>query len=242
LPLADVNKFVPSLDKLGKGDLAGAAAGLFSDSQDNALGATNPFIKMAVEKATNTNTYTGQQYTDTEAGPLYRLLSLLPFVPDAHRDPKTGKLVASGYSQNVIRNLLPPLAAAERLSPVAQTESGGARLPMNWWNATVGGVLPVTPQAAVNDTMINAAQRSQLKTLADAANRAAGDAGVDPDWIALMQKEGYTLQRIQEMIAAGQGRFGSYEQIMNQRWLSRASQGGFTAREQADFTKRFPGP
>ena len=221
LPLTDLNMLNPK--------------NLLGDVESNTLASTSPFIKAAVEGVTGTNTYTGQAYSDTDVGGLYRALDATPglgrLIPDTYRDPETGAVRGSGFTQSILRNFLPTAAAAERLIPAGQTEAGESRLPTSWWNATIGGLFPVTPQAVVTPDSLERAKRNRAFEIGRANDKAAAQAGIDIDWVRQMQRDGFTAEEVRALIEAGDGGFGASDQLAVDQAVVSALEGNVTLRE-----------
>jgi hypothetical protein len=221
LPLTDLNMLNPR--------------NLVGDVEGNTLGSMSPFVKAAIESATGTNTYTGQKYGDTEVGGLYRALDATPIlgglIPDTYRDPETGVVKGSGYVQSMLRNFLPPAAAAERLIPAGQTRTGEARLPINIFNATVGGLLPVTPQAVVTPESLDRAKQNRAFEIDEQTNKIAAKAGVDINWVRQMLRDGYTPEEVQALILAGEGGPGASDQLRTKKSMESAMKGNLTGSE-----------
>lgn len=196
-PLMDANKFftLPT----SKAGVGGFAAGLAGGS-DDAKGLINPFVKMGIEGFSGTNTFTERPFDKRGTEAPAWVPNVLTNLDEAGSD----KRLVNEWGMNAFRSLLPPAALADRLIP--STERGRAKLAPAWWNATVGGLAPITPTVAVTPEMITGETSTQIMEDEAQLKNLAAELGVTDEWVRMQVRMKRTEPQIRAMIAAGYGR------------------------------------
>jgi len=180
VPLIDVNKFLPDGNDLtswkGISSLPMKALGGFGEES---ISQVNPLLKLGLESATGTNVFTGTKYSDHPVSPLMeRVLS--PWSKGI--DPETGKQEYSGFAEQQVKNLLPPLAQMMRLFPWGPLEDSRSqeRIATTWAGSGLGlSGLPVAPLATATENQVTGWQAGNIKDASADNTSIYAEAGLD---------------------------------------------------------------
>jgi hypothetical protein len=182
-PAADLNRY------LGFGNL-GDVMGKIGNQ---VLGATNPLIKTTMETATNTDTFTGNQFPKQGEPTAFGLP--VPFL--GYQGPDGSQRIDSRWG-NIGKDLLPPVGVLQKVLGLG---SNSDRYATNMASTFLGApVSTLTPQQSM------AEMYSRTDTLETAIARAAGSLGVSSEWLLEQVKGGASAESIRNSIAMGYGR------------------------------------
>jgi hypothetical protein len=183
-PAMDLNRVLPF----------GKISGLNNDIVKQIVSAMNPLVKVAMETATGTSTFTGAKFNPVGTPSPFGNIRL----PGTNLDAE-GNVVVDAALSAAINNLIPPLSNVQKLIPLSDTNQ-------TRYATNIGAMLLGTPFSTADPRQQGGEIQSRISALQSSTNRLINNQQVDKTWLNNLIASGVSDATIKSYIDAGLGK------------------------------------
>jgi hypothetical protein len=183
-PAMDLNRVLPF----------GKISGLNNDIVKQIVSAMNPLVKVAMETATGTSTFTSAKFNPVGTPSPFGNIRL----PGTNLDAQ-GNVVVDAALSAAINNLIPPLSNVQKLIPLSDTNQ-------TRYATNIGAMLLGTPFSTADPRQQGGEIQSRISALQSSTNRLINNQQVDKTWLNNLIASGVSDATIKSYIDAGLGK------------------------------------